>query len=192
MHHRFDPAHMDRLLSAERLQWQNPEQIFARLGLGPGMIVADVGCGPGFFTLPAALQVGPEGRVFALDVAPAMLERVRQRAEAAGLRNVETILSHEDGLPLPDASVDLSFMINVLHECANQEAMLRDIARVLRPGGTFAVVEWRKEATEKGPPAAERLALAEVHDRLLNAGYSQIEPFEVGPYHYGVRCARPD
>jgi len=166
---KFDPQHMERLLSPERYQWHDPDMILDALALAAGMIFADVGAGPGFFTLPAAKRVGPAGKVYALDVEPRMLERLRERASAEGIVNIEGLLSEEERLPLPDVTVDAVLVANVLHEVSEQVSFLRETARVMRPGSMLAVVEWRKRKMEKGPPVAERLSYQEVA-RALGAG----------------------
>lgn len=186
--HRFNPAHLDRLLRPERRQWQDPDAIFATLGLRSGMVVADVGSGPGFFTLPAATLVGSAGRVYAVDVEPQMLERVRERANEAKLGNVETLVSTDETVPVPGSSADLALLSNVLHECTQPVALLRDIARALRPEGSLALIEWRKKTTEVGPPVEERLAEEDARELLRQAGFGEIEPFPVGPHHYGLRA----
>lgn len=188
--HKFNPQQMDRLLSEDRKKLLPPDQVLGALGLTAGAVMLDIGAGPGFFTLPAAELVGPSGKVYGLDIAPAMLERLRERAAEAGLGNVETLVSEEDRLPLPDGVADAALLANVLHEVHGPVAFLREIARTLRPGGALAVVEWRKEQMEKGPPLHERLSEAEVEEMLREAGYGPAERFAVGPGHYGLK-ARP-
>jgi len=183
---RFDSKDADRLLRPERYRSQNPELVLNALSLASGMTLADVGSGPGFYTLPAAKRVGPAGRVYALDVDPKMLDLLRERAVADSVANIECLVSSEVMLPMPDAAVDAALVANVLHETPEWVQLLGEITRVLRPEGALVVVEWRKEQTEMGPPLAERLTYEEVEGALQAAGYDAIEPFEVGPYHYGV------
>jgi len=187
---RFDSQDADRLLRPERYRSQNPELVLDALSLASGMTLADVGSGPGFYTLPAAKRVGPAGRVYALDVDPKMLDLLRERAVADGVANIECLVSSEVRLPLPDAAVDAALVASVLHETPKWVLLLGEITRVLRPEGALVVVEWRKEQTEMGPPLAERLTYEEVEGVLQAAGYDAIEPFEVGPYHYGVEARR--
>lgn len=183
---KFDPRHMDRLLSPERRRSQDPELVLDNLGVVEGMTVADIGTGPGFFTLPAARRVGPAGKVYAVDIEPAMLEQVRERATAEGITNVEAVLSREDRLPLPTRVVDVALLADVLHELLEPGKLLEEIARVLKPGGALAVVEWKKEQQEWGPPLEERLAPEQAEALLREADFDSFEPFEVGPNHYGI------
>ncbi len=188
MPHRFDPMHADRLLSPERRQMQDPDAILGAIGLSPGMRLADVGCGPGFFTLPAAERVGDEGRVYALDVQREMIARTEARAAAAGLANVQAMLSKEAELPLADGAVDAALLANVLHESPDRVTFLAEIGRTLRPGGVLGVVDWRKEEMPMGPPLDDRLSPDQVEADLRAAGFEVEGSFPAGTRHYGIRA----
>jgi ubiquinone/menaquinone biosynthesis C-methylase UbiE len=186
---------MGYLESEERHRRQPPERLLAAAGIQPGWRVADIGCGPGFYTLPTAALVGPQGRVFALDIEEAMLARVRERAAAAGLGHViETQRSQESALPLGDAVADAAIVANVLHECHDRQAFLQEVARILIPGGRLVLVEWRKEPTVMGPPLAERLTEEEVRQALTAAGFQAsgtLGPDATGATHFGVLATKP-
>lgn len=188
MPHMFNPAHADRLLSPERRQMHDPDAVLDAIGVSSGMRVADVGCGPGLFTLPAAERVGAGGRVYALDVQPEMVKRVEERAAEAGLGNIQTIVSKEAELPLPDSAVDVALLANVLHESGDRPRFLAEIGRTLRPGGVLGVVDWRKEEMPMGPPVADRLSPDQVEADLRAAGFEVEGAFPVGPRHYGVKA----
>ncbi|MCS7050922.1 MAG: class I SAM-dependent methyltransferase [Thermomicrobium sp.] len=119
-------------------------QLAALLDLRPGMRVLDAGAGPGRLTIPLAEMVGPEGTVTALDVQPAMLERVRRRAETSGLRNVRLLVAELGRGTLaalePDR-YDRAVLVHVLGETNDPAATLHEIAAALRPGGRVAIVE---------------------------------------------------
>lgn len=189
MPHKFNPAHMAHLESEERHRRQPPARLLAAIGVQPGARMADIGCGPGFYVLPAARLVGPDGRVFALDLQEAMLARVREKAAAESLANVDARLSEENHLPLPDGSADVALVANVLHECTDPVAFLREVRRILVPGGRVAVIEWRPEPMDMGPPLAERIGPNAVEAALTSADFAQVaavDPAALGATHYGA------
>ena len=103
-----------------------------------GQTFLDYGCGTGDFTIPAAMKVNESGRVYALDYFNRQLEIVKDRSEKAGLTNIETILSsNETGLP--DESVDVVWLCDVLHEVKERRAVLEELHRVLKRDGILAI-----------------------------------------------------
>src|SRR5580693_2879358 len=107
--------------------------------LRAGEVVVDLGSGGGLDVFLAARMVGPEGRAIGIDMTPAMIERARVNAEAGGFRNVEFYQSTIDSIPLPDASVDCVISNCVLNLAPDKPAVFREVARILKPGGRFAV-----------------------------------------------------
>ena len=110
-------------------------------GLRAGETVLELGPGPGAFTVDAAQRVGPEGQVIAVDIQPEMIAQVEARIRAAGVTNVETHVANAYELPLPDASVDRAYLITVLPEIPDPVRALREIHRVLKPGGIVSMTE---------------------------------------------------
>jgi ubiquinone/menaquinone biosynthesis C-methylase UbiE len=115
--------------------------LMERASVAPGMHVADVGCGPGRLTIPLAERVGPEGRVLAVDIQPAMIERLAGRLEERGLENVEPRLAAAGGGALEPEAFDRVFLVTVLGEIPNRAEALEEIAAALRPGGVLSVTE---------------------------------------------------
>ncbi len=107
--------------------------------LHPGEIVLDLGSGAGADVLISARRVGPGGRVIGLDMTTEMLELARRNAATAGVTNVEFVEGYLEDIPLPDASVDAVISNCVINLAADKSVVLREVARVLRPGGRFAV-----------------------------------------------------
>jgi ubiquinone/menaquinone biosynthesis C-methylase UbiE len=112
-----------------------------RVGIRLGECVLELGPGPGVFTVDAARHVGPEGRIVAVDIQPAMIAQVRQRAEEAGLTNVEPHVASAYELPLEEESVDRAFLVTVLPEIPDQARALAELYRVIKPGGVLSISE---------------------------------------------------
>jgi ubiquinone/menaquinone biosynthesis C-methylase UbiE len=106
--------------------------------------VADIGAGSGLFTLLFAKRVGPRGEVIAVDIVPEFLEQIRQRAAAAGFKNVRTVLATEQSVELPPRSVDLAFVCDTYHHFEYPRNSLASIHRALKPGGELVLVEFKR------------------------------------------------
>lgn len=119
---------------------QPPAKLVDRLALAPTARVLELGPGTGFFSVELARRV-PQGRLDLLDLQPEMLERVRVKMERAGLHNVGYTPGDATALPFPGASFDAVFLVAVLGEVPDEAACLREINRVLVPGGVAAIVE---------------------------------------------------
>ena len=139
------PAFIGRLLdSGYRRKIQPPEQMVERSGIKKGMKVLDLGCGSGSFTPFVARAVGEKGKVYALDVQPAMLkqlERKLSRPENRDIKNIKLTEGNAYGLPFDDASLDLVYMVTVLQEIPDRNRALAEVRRVLKAGGFLAVTE---------------------------------------------------
>ncbi len=109
----------------------------AAVDLHDGDTVLDYGCGPGYNTIPAACQVGPQGRVFALDVTSRALNIVRKKALARHMTNITALLSDCD-IGLDNSTVDAVLLHNVLPMTERPKDVLWEIARVLKPGGRLS------------------------------------------------------
>ena len=107
--------------------------------LREGETVLDLGSGAGADVLLSARRVGPSGRAIGLDMTDEMLALARANAAAAGVENVEFVRGYIEELPLPDASVDVVISNCVINLSGDKPRVLRESARVLRPGGRFAV-----------------------------------------------------
>jgi|SRR5882672_11230317 len=109
-----------------------------------GQIIADVGAGTGLFTRLFAARVGPQGRVYAVDIARAFVDGNVRRARAARLENVIGIVSTQAETRLEENSVDVAFICDAYHHFEEPKAMLASLRRALRQGGTLVVVDFER------------------------------------------------
>lgn len=183
---KFDASGAHRLDSSERLRWNNPSEIVQAANISPGARVAEIGCGTGWFTFQLEHACRPRGMVYALDMQPAMLQILRAKRES--YERILTLPCGENEFELDDGEVDLVFHANVLHECAQPVLHLREVFRVLKPGGRIVVIEWHwaDEESQPGPPNTQRLEPNITRDLLTQAGFTIARSDDVGPYHYLV------
>jgi ubiquinone/menaquinone biosynthesis C-methylase UbiE len=188
--HRFNPEMRHRLLSEERYRTMPPDAILDRLPLRPDQTVADVGCGPGFFTLPLAARL-PQGTVHAIDVEPAMLAAVQERAGEAGLTNILPRLAEDQAIPLPPASLDGIFLALVYHEFPDRRAYLAMLAGLARPGSWLAFIEWDTRPNPGGgPPLDIRIGPDDAARELAAAGWEVTGRHPVGEWMYLLVASR--
>lgn len=175
-HHRFeDPERWAKEFDGpERLRWQKPDAVIAGLGLAADAVVADIGAGTGTFAVRFARAL-PQGKVYANDVEAGMVEYLGKRAREEGLANVTPVLG-EAGDPRLPAGLNLAFMCDVFHHVEDVAGFFGHVRESLKPGGRLVIVDFKKDAPEDapGPPAAMRVALAEVIARLEPVGF-QVE-----------------
>ena len=124
--------------------FQHRKEIAAACQLKPGMSVADVGAGTGLFTRIFAAQVGPQGRVYAVDIAPKFIEHIEKTCKAAQLVNVTGVLCKSDSVELPLASIDLAFLCDTYHHFEFPQKSLASIHRALRPCGRLVLIDYRR------------------------------------------------
>lgn len=117
-------------------------QIVAACKPKPGMVVADVGAGTGLFTRLFAAEVGADGQVYAVDIAPKFLEHVQKTSRKAGLRNVTPVLCNQDAVDLPPNTVDLAYVCDTYHHFEFPVRTLASLHRAIKPGGRLVVVDF--------------------------------------------------
>src|SRR4051794_33156327 len=135
----------DWLERSEREIEELPETALEKIGIRNGQTVADVGAGSGYFTVRLARRVGPEGKVYAVDVQPEMLAILRKRLASQNLSNVEPVLGSESDPKLPKGALDLILLVDVYHELSQPQKMLRRMKTALKEDGRLVLLEYRKE-----------------------------------------------
>jgi protein-L-isoaspartate O-methyltransferase len=122
---------------------ERTDLLVALLNLKNGMKVADVGAGTGYLSSRMAEKVGSNGLVYAIDVQPEMVGKIK--ALAKKYPNIQPVLSKEKAVKLPENSVDLAIMVDVYHELAYPYEMMQSLLHALKPNGQLVLVEYRTE-----------------------------------------------
>jgi ubiquinone/menaquinone biosynthesis C-methylase UbiE len=158
------------------------------------MRVADFGCGTlGHYVFPAAHLVGPEGRVFAVDILKSVLNGIESRAKMENVSNVEYVwgdIERQNGVKIPDNSLDIGMLINNLFMSKQKEAMMRECVRTVKQGGKFVIIDWKPAGVNFGPDPATRVTVEEAKALAAAVGLSFEKDIEPGQYHYGFICVK--
>jgi precorrin-6B methylase 2 len=123
---------------------EQPATTVEQLELKKDDVVADIGAGTGYFSFRIASKV-PQGKVYAVDIQPEMLDAIALLQQENKITNIETVLGKEDNPNLPPASIDLAFMVDAYHEFAYPREMMEGIVKALKPGGRVVLLEYRQE-----------------------------------------------
>lgn len=168
----------------EREIEERPSLAIAALDIRPGQVVADVGAGSGYYTERLARQVGPDGRVYATDIQPEMLAMLERRMKRARLENVELVLSTDVDPRLPDSAFDLVLMVDVYHELARPQEVLRNLRRSLKPDGRLVLIEYRKESRWVPIREEHKMSVKEARLELEAEGYRFDRVIDVLPWQH--------
>src|SRR5580698_5538413 len=155
----------------ERETEEAPDQALDLLNLRAGMTVADVGAGTGYMSLRMARRVGPTGKVYANDLQPEMLQKLRAKSQREKISNVETVQGTEADPKLPPNTMDLVLLVDVYHEFSEPEATLGKIRASLKPDGRLVLLEYRKEDPSVPIRPEHKMTVAQVKAELEPQGF---------------------
>ncbi len=166
----------------------NARALFKELRLKKGSAFLDIACGGGMYTLAASKIVGKNGILYAVDLWEEGISALKEEAAARQIDNIKTIMADVGHrIPLAGRTIDVALMATVLHdlvESGKAEGALKETARILKPGGLFAVVEFKKIKGPPGPPIAIRLEAEDVERIVSWWGFKKRRLLDLGPYHY--------
>lgn len=170
MEHHFDPKQSAKSFDdPARDVWQMPDRVIEALGVRQGQIVADIGAGTGYFTVRLA-KSSAAPKVYAVDIEPAMVSYLKERASREGLNNVVAVQAATDTPNLPEA-VDLVLIVDTYHHIGGREVYFRKLAKSLKPGGKVAIIDFKPDSPE-GPPKEFRFTPEQVKLEMAKAGYT--------------------
>ena len=163
---------------------ERPETLLAALQIPPGATVVDLGAGTGYFTWRLAQRVGPQGKVFAVEVQREMLDRIGEEVRKRNLTNVELVLGEEHGPRLPDA--DLVLIANAYHEFSDPEAMMAAVRRCLKPNGRVVVIEYVKENPHVPVSEPHKMSFEEIRSEIEPMGFQLERILDFLPMQHGL------
>ena len=121
--------------------------ILKEVGIKPGFNVLDFGCGPGSYIIPLVKLVGESGKIYALDIHPLAIQKVKDIASKKRLANVETILS-DCQTGSPDNSLDVVLLYDAFHHLSDPDVVLKELHRVLKPAGILSFGDHHMKESE--------------------------------------------
>jgi len=136
---------------------QPPNELVEKLSITENDVVMDFGCGPGYYTIDLAKKAKS---VVAVDISPEMLKKAQHKAQKAGAKNIQFLQSDGKHIQVEDGSVDLIFLVTVYHEVGDNEAVLKEFGRLLKPFGKLVIVEVIKKGIFPDAPVQDSKILA--------------------------------
>ena len=171
------------------MSFSDPKKNLAQLGLEEGMAVADFGAGSGAYALAAAARVGSSGKVYAIDIQQELLSKIKKIARESGMSNIEVLWGDVDepnGSELPDESVDVVVLSNILFQLEHKETALREALRIMKQSGRILVVDWGASYGGLGPAEKDVVPLQRARELFAIAGFEEEREIDAGSYHYGI------
>ncbi len=174
--------------------FSSPHENVLQLGLREGMKVGDFGAGSGHYTRAAAAVVGYSGKVYAIDVQEDVLKHLKLNAQAHHQSVINTVwgdIEKPGGTHLRDASLDAVILANTFFQVENRFGLLKEMQRVLKPGGKLMVVDWAGSYGGLGPVPEKVVTEHDAEAFFINGGFHKVKSFRAGPHHYGIVFAAP-
>lgn len=182
MSNKFNVKKLEKLNNPERLKMINIEGIVNHYNLKNLSTIVDLGTGTGIFA-KKILELIPNAECIGLDISPEMIDFANENIATIEKR-YSAQLMEENHIPLEDNSVELLFMITVYHELDNPQSILKEIFRVLKPGGRVFILDWKPGANVKH--ADQLVTTEEVIRHLSNSCFTDIEEYNASEKLYCI------
>lgn len=157
--------------------YDHRQDVLKACSLKPGMAIADVGAGTGLFTRLFSPAVGPEGKVYAVDIAEEFVKHIERTAQSKGLKNVKGIVCTADAVNLPSQAIDVAFICDTYHHFEFPHKTMRSIHEALKPGGVVILIDFHRiEGVSSEWVLGHVRAGQEIFAKeIIDAGFKQIE-----------------
>jgi len=163
------------------------EDFFSNIDIDQDAQILDAACGIGLYSIEISKLLNENGLIHAVDFWGGGIELLNQAIREQGISNVSPIQADiTEHIPLESGSIDLSLMATILHDLSatEQDATLKEIARVLNPEGTLALIEFKKIDKGPGPPITIRISPEEAEEKIAAYGFTLIRHAEIGDFNY--------
>lgn len=174
---------------AERIDEERPDEVVAAMELAEDHLVADLGAGSGYFTFRMAARV-PQGKVYAVDIQPEMLEILASRQEELGLSNVEGVLATASSPNLPPG-IDAVLMVDAYHEFSHPFEVMQEVVAALSPGGRVFLVEYRGEDPTVPIKPLHKMTEKQVKKEMKAVGLEWVETLDFLPSQHFLVFRKP-
>lgn len=168
---------------SSREQQEKSSLVVQALNLKPTDIVADIGAGTGYFTFRISPLV-PEGKVFAVDIQPEMLDIIKFLKQDKGVTNVMPILANLTDPNLPEESADIALMVDAYHEFSYPKEVMAGVVKALKPGGRVVLVEYRGENPFVAIKPLHKMTQNQVRKEMTAVGLNWVETKNVLPQQH--------
>lgn len=169
------------------------DKAFLVIDVKPGSSFLDLACGAGRYTIELAKIIGEEGIVYAVDLWKEGIEALNNEIEAQNINNIRTMVADiSKKIPLEENSIDACLMATIVHDLSEnaREASIREIVRILKPGGMLNIIEFKKIDRGPGPPMNIRMQEEEVESVVSMHGFTKVYGGEAGAFNYIVKFKR--
>ena len=173
-----------------RAEKEKPALLVDSMNLAPTDVVADIGAGTGYFTFRMAPRV-PDGRVFAVDIQPEMLDMMRETIETDGIDNVTLVQGTIQDPKLPADSIDAALMVDAYHEFSHPREMMLNLKEALVPGGRVYLVEYRKEDPSIPIKPLHKMTEAQARKEMEAVGLEWVATEEMLPRQHFMIFQKP-
>lgn len=169
--------------------FSDPVKNIEQCSIQAGQEVADFGSGSGAYTLAVAKALMSTGKVYAIDINKDLLNKVKNDGIKQGFYNIEVIwgdIDKPNGTKLRDFSVDMALVCNIFFQVENREVLVKEVRRILKPGGKVLVVDWTDAFGGLGPKAQSVVKKTSAVEIFEKNGFHLDREITAGSHHYGL------